>query len=145
MCEEKITNRVAQHLKSRGWEIRSLHYPGAQGGLALRRRSRRRVIPDIIATKEGVGVLVVESKSAFSAADAAKVRAVAYSREFQDERARLAKLLGAAGPWFAAAAFAGPRPGNPPDDVVLIVLGPKGVEVHGAAPELRPHLEASGR
>lgn len=140
MSEEEITNRVAQHLREKGWGIRSLHYPGAQGGLALRGPSRRRVIPDILATKEEVGVLVVESKPTFTAADAAKVRTIAYSPEFRAERARLAHLLGTSGSWFAAVAFAGPPPAELPSGVVLLLVGPERLEVQGAPTELRSHL-----
>jgi hypothetical protein len=142
MHEEEIVNRVAQYLKAMGWQIRSLHYPGAQGGLSLRRARRRRVVPDIVATKDGVGVLVVEVKSFFDGADAAKALAVARSAEFEEERTRLSQILQAEGPWFAAVAFAGPGPPNPPAGVAMLIVGPEGVDVQAAPLELSPHLSS---
>lgn len=82
MDETAVTEAVVRYLARNGWRMHSVHFPGAQGGIRLRlpsaagTRSKDVIVPDIIASKRGV-FLIVESKPRFSKRDALKVRAAA--------------------------------------------------------------------
>jgi len=84
VSETEITLRVGRYLKRKGWHILALHYPGAQGGLAIHsvlrkgRGSGGSLILDFVARK-GRSIILGESKARFSEADARKLAALIFS------------------------------------------------------------------
>jgi hypothetical protein len=134
--EEQVTRRAAAYLKAEGWSVHAIHYPGAHGGIGLRTGPRRRLVPDILASRAGVGVLVVESKSVYTPRDVRKVAQMATGEEFRGERDRLARLVGVEGPWWPAVAFHGPPPRRLAPGVTLLVVSGAEVEAIQAPPGL---------
>ena len=58
---------------NRGWQVLSIHFPGAQGGLSISVHGKtRRWVPDLLALKENT-LLTVESKADYSSGDVAKL------------------------------------------------------------------------
>jgi hypothetical protein len=71
--EREITLALRDYLLVRGWQILSIHFPGAQGGLSISVSGKlKRWVPDIIAYKNKI-VLVGESKPRFSHKDVDKL------------------------------------------------------------------------
>lgn len=77
--EADITSAVEAYLRSHGWGILSIHYPGAHGGIGFRPVQREgldgqgEIIPDIVA-RYGDIVLFVESKPEFHDGDLQKIQ-----------------------------------------------------------------------
>lgn len=91
MEEREVTLSLKAFLLRKGWEIISVHYPGAQGGLSVSVDGKTRgIVPDIIARKDNV-VLIVESKSSFSPNDVNKLNSVFHDSRFFE---KLQKKLG---------------------------------------------------
>ena len=74
--EREVTLELKNYLSSRKWQILSIHFPGAQGGLSISANGKSRGwVPDLIAVKNNV-VLTVESKPAYSSEDIEKLKKV---------------------------------------------------------------------
>lgn len=141
MDEEAITRYVCTLLRQLGWSIHSVHYPGAQGGLYIAADNGRRVLPDILASHSDLAVLVVETKPSFTRADATKAADIAAAARYRNGRARLCEALGLPESWFAAVAFAHPRPqeASLPDTLAVVAfhVGPGLVTVSNVPAALR--------
>jgi hypothetical protein len=78
MLESDVTKAVWAFLKAEGWDILSLHYPGAGGGLyfhpngRVTKGARGAMVVDIVARKTGY-LLLVESKVRFDHHDVGKL------------------------------------------------------------------------
>lgn len=71
--EREITLAVRDFLIVGGWQILSIHFPGAQGGLSISVSGKsKRWVPDLIASKDKI-VLVGESKPRYSLKDVHKL------------------------------------------------------------------------
>jgi hypothetical protein len=100
--EDEVTYTVAHDvLRSNGFALHSLSYPGAQGDFPLLEGSGRRTLRtyiDVIAVKPGVALALTESKGKFSraavASDAAKV---VRWRDDPPSRALLREAVGRSG------------------------------------------------
>jgi len=147
MDETTVTECVARYLASRKWTIHSVHHPGAQGGVRLRptsatgSRSKETLIPDIVASKQGV-FLLVESKPRFDVRDVRKVQRAAQPAYVAGLAAAL-ELAVHPSLVLPAVAFSGLPPAAVAPGVVLFIVSPAGhVEVAGAA-ELLPGYRSS--
>lgn len=79
--EREITLAVRDYLVVGGWQILSIHFPGAQGGLSISVSGKsKRWVPDLIASKDKI-VLVGESKPRYSLKDVDKL-----NKMFNDPR-----------------------------------------------------------
>ncbi|MEM3874654.1 MAG: hypothetical protein QXU45_05925 [Candidatus Bathyarchaeia archaeon] len=73
MEEREITLALRDFLLCKDWQILSIHFPGAQGGLSISVNGKSRGwVPDIIALKDRA-ILVVECKPKYSNADINKL------------------------------------------------------------------------
>jgi len=73
MEEREITLTLRDFLLSKGWQILSVHFPGAQGGFSISVNGKSRSwVPDIIASKNSV-VIIVECKPKYSRGDVDKL------------------------------------------------------------------------
>lgn len=81
MEEREVTLGLKNYLSQRDWQILSVHFPGAQGGLSISVNGKSRGwVPDLIARKNDV-VLTVESKTTYSSGDVEKL-----NKMFNDPR-----------------------------------------------------------
>ncbi|MBM3476497.1 MAG: hypothetical protein FJX75_24760 [Armatimonadetes bacterium] len=127
-----MTQAVALHLRSCGWRVHSKHYPGAQGGVRLADDSGGSVVPDIVASWPAGGILIVESKAAFSSADCGKVRSTVHDTDYAVARRGLERRYALSGTWWAAHAFGEGSVGDVPAGVILLRVTTCGIEVHNA-------------
>jgi len=78
MLESDVTKAVWAFLRTEGWDILSLHYPGASGGLyfhpngRVTKGARGALVVDIVARKRDY-LLLVESKVRFDRHDVEKL------------------------------------------------------------------------
>jgi hypothetical protein len=73
MEECEVTLALQDFLLSRGWQILSIHFPGAQGGFSISINGKSRGwVPDLIAMKNKA-LIVVECKPKYSSADVNKL------------------------------------------------------------------------
>ena len=71
--EREITLAVRDYLVVRDWQILSIHFPGAQGGLSISVDGKsKRWVPDLVASKDKI-VLINESKRRYSLKDIDKL------------------------------------------------------------------------
>ncbi len=80
LTETEITLATAAYVREFGWEVRSLALPRGGAGIVLKSSAqpssslRDSIVPDIVAARSGSReLLIVESKPAFSEADATKL------------------------------------------------------------------------
>jgi hypothetical protein len=85
--EREITLALKRFLSERGWNILSVHFPGAQGGLSISTYGKTRGwVPDLLALKQEI-LLTVESKPRYFPKDVEKLNAL-----YNDEKV-IAKLM----------------------------------------------------
>lgn len=72
MEEREVTLTLKDNLSKRNWRILSVHFPGAQGGLSISIGKSKRIVPDLLAMKEKV-VLIIESKPGYFPNDVEKL------------------------------------------------------------------------
>ena len=76
MEEREITLALKTFLLGRGWNILSIHFPGAQGGLSISTYGKTRGwVPDLVALKQET-LLTVESKPRYFPKDVEKLNAL---------------------------------------------------------------------
>lgn len=84
--EREITLALLNFLSQANWQILSVNFPGAQGGLSISTYGKTRGwVPDLVALKRGI-LLTVESKPSYFPKDVKKLSAL-----YNDEKV-IAKL-----------------------------------------------------
>ncbi|MQF48655.1 hypothetical protein FIM08_01960 [SAR202 cluster bacterium AC-647-N09_OGT_505m] len=76
--EDFVSRSIFDFLRESDWTIVHYHPPGGQAGFGVTLESKKFLVPDLIAVKDNV-ILIVENKSVFSISDVKKLRTIGSS------------------------------------------------------------------